>query len=305
MRLAISFQPRSIALAVLASLGIAGTAGAVPVIGLTATNALTMFDSASPANGSAPVVISGLEGSNQTILGIDLRPTNGLLYGISSDSKIYTLNATTGVATKVANLAPTSLNGVSFGVDFNPVADLNGAASLRITSNNGQNLAVNANSGAVTAQTGLTYNGSPIGATAAAYNNNDTDSSTGTTLYYIDTQSNALYNTGSPPGGVLALVGSLGIDPSGIAGFDIAGSGNQALAALSVDGSGNSGLYSINLANGAATSIGLFGVNGDTATAPQLLGLAINVAAVPEPATYALMLAGLAGVAFVAKRRRA
>ena len=149
MSTSFSFRPRSVALAAaaLATLAVAGTANAVPLIGLTTTNALTMFDSASPMNGSAPVTITGLN-ANQMIIDIDRRPTNGLLYGLSSDAMIYTLNATTGVATNVAALN-SPLSGVAFAIDFNPAADLSGAASLRVTSNNGQNLAVNAGTGAV------------------------------------------------------------------------------------------------------------------------------------------------------------
>ena len=123
----------------------------------------TRFISDAKAPGAiALTTITGLEGTNQRILAIDTRPTNGLIYGVSTDSKLYTLDASTGVATKVGNLS-IALSGTAFGFDFNPVADTNGAASLRITSDTGQNLAVNANTGAATAQTALSFSGGAIG----------------------------------------------------------------------------------------------------------------------------------------------
>ena len=76
------------------------------------------------------------------------------------------------------------LDGMFFGVDFNPAAD-----RLRIISNRGQNLAHNVNAGGVTvANATLTYTAPPaapvvaLGVTAAAYTNNDLNQpSTGTT----------------------------------------------------------------------------------------------------------------------------
>jgi hypothetical protein len=55
------------------------------------------------------------------------------------------------------------------------------------------------------------------------------------------------------------------------------------------------GIYGINLGTGQASLIGTF--NG------TLSGL--TVSAVPEPGSYALMLAGLAGVVALVRRRRA
>lgn len=292
------------AAATFAALAFAGAAQAQQIVGLTSTNALIRFEAATPANGSALSFITGLEGANQRILAIDTRPTNGLIYGVSTDSKIYTLNATTGAATKVANLS-LALTGTAFGFDFNPVADTGGTASLRITSNTGQNFAVNANTGAVTQQTALTFNGMSIGAAGAAYQDNDANPATSTVgLYFIDSQSDGLYFTGAPGGGVLSFIGGLGVNTTGVLGFDIAGVNNMAYAGLTLDGTdtGKSGLYSINLTSGAATLIGDFGIAGNTAISPPLLGLTV-VGAVPEPGTCALLLAGLAGVGFVARRR--
>ena len=56
------------------------------------------------------------------LLGIDVRPSSGMLYGLAADGTIYTLDAMSGQATKVStiNVAPAMDATV---VDFNPVAD--------------------------------------------------------------------------------------------------------------------------------------------------------------------------------------
>ena len=66
---------------------LATPAQAENIVGLTTTNALLTFDSATPGNASTLSAITGLQSVNERILGIDLRPTTGLLYGISSDNK--------------------------------------------------------------------------------------------------------------------------------------------------------------------------------------------------------------------------
>lgn len=280
-----------------AALFAGAAANAEPIVGLTTTNALVTFDSAAPTNASAPATITGLQSLNERILGIDLRPTTGVIYGVSTDSKVYSLT-TGGAATFVATLSsPLASNVVGF--DFNPMADLAGMASLRIVSSTGQNYAFNVATGATTVATAV----QPSFA-AVAYSNNDLDPATATSLYYIDMASDQLKvataNFNAP---TITTVGSLGFDVNGVSGFDISGSG-LSFAALTDANTDKSGLYTINLGTGAATLVGAFGIGGNTAISPPLLGLTAATAPIPEPETYALMLAGLAGIGFVARRRR-
>ncbi len=280
-------------------------AQAETIIGLTSTNALVRFDSQMPTQSSAAVAISGLLGVDERILGIDMRATNGMIYGLGSGGNIYRLNAQTGAASFVSALMAdpadvsmpyAGLVGTSFGIDFNPTVD-----RLRITSNAGMNLRMNVDTGAVTTDGML--NGASASISGSAYTNNDTDPTTGTALYGIDGGTDMLYLQAPPNDGTLAAIGSLGVDTSNVIGFDISGMSGMAYAALTDGDTSKSGFYTINLATGAATWVGAFGFGGGNAFAPPLLDIA--VAAVPEPETYALMLAGLLGVAWIARRRRA
>ncbi|UUX94939.1 DUF4394 domain-containing protein [Aquabacterium sp. J223] len=279
-----------------AALLAAGVAHAAPIVGLTTTNALITFDSATPSFGSALAGITGLQSANERILAIDLRPTTGLIYGVSTDSKVYTLG-TNGAASFVALLGE-PLVGDAVDIDFNPVADVGGMASLRVVSSSGQNLAFNVANGATTIATDIQSNFA-----AVAYSNNDTDPGTGTALYYVDSAADVLKvataNFNAP---VINTVGALGFNANGVAGLDIAGA-STAFAALTNADTGKSGLYGVNLATGAASFVGEFGIGGNLAVAPPLLDL--TVAPIPEPETYALMLAGLGAMGWVARRRRA
>lgn len=293
------FKPSILALAAIFSVSVAQ---AEALYGLTTDNRLITFDTAAPSMGSA-VGLSGLAASEK-LLGLDTRPTNGQLYTLSNLGNIYTLDASTGAATFVTALkAP--INGSLLGFDFNPNADVSGAASLRVLTAAGDNYAVNvnpgANLGAVAKQTNVSSASGSLKLTGAAYSNNDTNPATPTVLFAIDTVSSSLFSTSAPAGGVYTRVGSLGANSLNVFGFDISGSG-VAYAGLTGDDSYSS-LYTINLQTGAASLIGAFGIQGNTAL-PTIVGLAV-APAVPEPSTVGLMLAGLGAVGFGLRRSRA
>ncbi len=240
---------------------------AIPIFGVTTTNGLVRFDSASPNNILINVAtITGLQ-AGENILGIDFRPANGQLYALGSTSRLYTINPRTGVATQVGAAGAFTLMGTDFGFDFNPVTD-----RIRVVSNTGQNLGLNPNNGTATVDPNLNP-GTP-NVTAGAYTNNFAGTTT-TTLFDIDTNTDTL--SIQNPAGTLAAVGPLGVDATGINGFDIASRGigsvpgtNMAFAALTVNGA--SGLYSINLTTGAATLL----ANGLLPAGTVLRGIAIS-----------------------------
>jgi hypothetical protein len=245
--------------------------------------------------------ISGLS-QGERLLGVDLRPTDGLVYGITSANNLYTFNTTTGAATLKTSLTGASLAGQSVGIDFNPSADFAGNASLRVVTGTGNNYAVNADTGVI----GNTANNIGNGYTAVAYTNSNPGVSPGagdtTDLYYINASSDTLnfLNTGfnSPAtNGGIQNVGSLNVDILSANGFDILGNG-KGYALFNLDnGTLDSQLFSINLTTGAATY--LTTLNG---TFNGLTGVAA-VASVPEPGSYAMLLAGLGMIAGVALRK--
>lgn len=246
-----------------------------------------MFDSATPGTLiGTPVTVSGLQGG-ETLVGIDYRPSNGVLYGVGSTSRLYTIDTTSGAATQVGpNPFTPALNGTAFGVDFNPVPD-----AIRVVSDNGQNLRVSPTAGTATADTNLAYASAAesvgitpdemddvnFGATpnvvAAAYTNN-VAGATATTLYVIDSDLDVLALQGAPNGvsdpagnpaaspnaGRLFTVDTLRdattfavVDFSDGASLDIEGGTDNAFA------SSGSTIYSINLTTAEVTTLGTVG----------------------------------------------
>lgn len=206
--------------------------------------------------------VTGLAGDGR-LVGIDHRVQDGKLYGVGDKGGVYTLDAATGGATKVAQLT-VALEGKAFGVDFNPAAN-----ALRVISDSGQNLRHPfATPGAATvadkplnSPTATPPVDRTQGVTAAAYTNNDTDASTGTVLYDISTASDQLLIQSPANSGALVPVGALGVDAQGDAGFDVLSElrggkavGAKAWASLTVGGT--QGLYEINLVNGSASKVG-------------------------------------------------
>ena len=246
------------------------------VFAITASNKLISFNRDAPGTIRTNVALSGLQ-SAETLLGIDFRPSDGLLYAVGSSGRIYTINTTSGAASVKSTLAAdatdttlpfTALAGTDFGVDFNPVAD-----RLRVVSNTGQSLRINVDSGATTTD-GAINGGAANNVTASAYTNSFAGTAS-TTLYALDTTNDTLYVQNPPNNGTLSLPVALGVDAGAANGMDIDARTNLAYAVLTVGGARN--LYSINLAatSAPATSIGALGVSED------IRGIALRAAAAP------------------------
>jgi hypothetical protein len=261
--------------------GLARPAPTTTVFGLLEADRLVTISLANPPVLTAIGTVTGLA-TGETLLGIDVRPSTGVLHGLGSLGGVYAIDPATAAATRIATLAvdPTdasnpfsALSGVEFGIDFNPT----GPVALRVVSDAEQNLRIPSVSTGATF-TDLDLNSTALAApdVAAAAYINSFPGATATTLFVIDVASGQLATQAPPNDGVLTPVGALLASTSftGRAAFDIAGGANGvALAALQRAGAGEtfSRLYRVNLATGAAAEVGPVG-NG-----AALRGLAIRI----------------------------
>ena len=222
---------------------------------LLTDNALAAFDTANPAAALAPTPITGL--GADTLVGVDVRPQNGVLYGLgvnatADTATLYAIAPGAGTATATAVGGPITLTAADgttvvdlpdpatagYGVDFNPAAD-----RVRVVTSTGLNFRVNPNTGAAfdtdtgtngtqadpNLNDGATPTPAPAAASAAAYTNN-TPRGTGTTLYVLDSATDTLFIQGAaapgPNGGVLSgglgvTLGGTALDFTAVNGFDI------------------------------------------------------------------------------------
>ncbi len=300
-------------------LSVAKPTAAIQLTGLTDNNALVFFDSSNPSSTSS-VAVTGVQGN---LIGIDFRPANGVLYGVTNTNGIYTINPTTGAANLVSTISPVAFNlGQQTGLDFNPAPNL-----LRVVDGNGNNLRINVETGQVqdgnAQQAGLQPDanlayaagdpnfGTTPRVTAEAYTNSFVPSPAATrpnTLYGIDSNldilvrqggqnfvANPVTNPPSPNTGQLFTVGSLGVDFGSAGGFDIFSTGIGANNQQAFAASGSS-LYGIDLSSGAATTLGTIG-DGSA----NVIGL--SSATVPEPTTVGSLI-GFGALALVGRFRR-
>jgi hypothetical protein len=234
------------------------------VIALTSDNHLVTFKPLTPGTLDTDVAVTGLQGA-EAIVGIDTRPSNGVVHALTDAGRVYTLDVATGAVsgavTLIANAADatdpfTALAGTRFGVDFSPLDNV-----LRVQSDTGQNLRVNVDSGE-TITDGAPNPGAPQ-LVGTAFSNSYAGAAT-STHYALDIASNALVRQTSLTG-ALATVGAgfnVGTTFQLEGGFDIAGGENGLpLAALVPVGATQSTLYRATLGNGTLTSFGPIGTS--------------------------------------------
>ena len=247
-------------------------------------NSLIAFDTSNPDNPKPAIAITGL-GSGENLVGIDVRPQNGKLYGLASNGsavRLYVISPQTSVATALTaapvqfddgagNAVP--ITSTNFGLDFNPTVD-----RLRVVTDSGLNFRINPNTGAlidgstttsgVNADTAINGGGATD---ATAYTNNSPNVTT-TTQYTLSAANDTLSIQNPPNGGTQTLplavtLGGTRLDFTAVDGFDIPSGVNvttsntpaagKGFAALTVGGS--TSLYSIELSTGAATLVGAIG----------------------------------------------
>ena len=216
------------------------------IVGLVDGKTLVTIDPASKKVTST-VNVSGAG----TLLGIDVRPADGMLYGVTSDGNIVTIDVASGKATMKSKLSEPWTRSAATTFDFNPVAD-----RLRLMSSEGVSWRINVDDGKVTVDGSHKFKDPMAGknprVVAGAYTNSFKDTKA-TALYNIDASTNSLVLQAPPNDGVLAAVGPLGITVNGAAAFNIVSSGpDQNEAWLAMGGA----LYSVDLKTGAAKMAG-------------------------------------------------
>lgn len=240
---------RTLLASLLATTGIvlASGAGAQTLAALTGDNMIVIVDAAAKTAGKSWQV-SGISGK---VLGIDVRPADGLLYGVIDDGSIVTIDTATGKATMKAKLESTLPSRVTATVDFNPVAD-----RLRLIGSDGTNLRVNVDDGKVIRDGNLAFAGSDSmkemkpNVVAGAYTNS-VKGAKETALFDIDA-SGTLVKQAPPNDGILNTVGKLGV-PQKMLAFDILSDGAGANTAWLIAGEA---LYTVDLASGATSAQG-------------------------------------------------
>ncbi|MCJ8141188.1 DUF4394 domain-containing protein [Falsirhodobacter halotolerans] len=239
------------------AIAFAAPALAAPVVGLVNGNTLVMFDTDTPAD----VTMMEVSGTG-TLVGIDLRPSNNTLVGVTSDNEIVTIDTTSGAATALSTMdTELPMADTPVIVDFNPMAD-----RLRLMTGT-TNHRVNVDTGEVTVDGSLAFEDNDMHAgeepmiAAAAYTNSY-GKPEATAMYDIDTTIGALIRQTSPNDGTLAAVGKLGFEMDGSTpAFDIQTTEDGTNTAWLV---ASSTIYTVDLETGMATEVGtLEGIDGE------------------------------------------
>jgi hypothetical protein len=252
-------RPISVAALSVALLTAGGQAQALDFAGLSNRNELILFSDKATGKIKS-VAITGLEAGK--VLGIDVRPADGKLYALTTDSVIYTIDTASGAATRKAKLS-TAIDSVDHViVDFNPQAD-----RMRVIGSTGQSLRVHPDTGQAVVDGKLAYRagdrnaGKPMGVYAAAYINSYTGA-TQTQLFDVDSV-NGTYIVQDPPNdGVLRTVGPIGL-PAGtiVEGIDIYTDAKDNYFGFAV---ANGTLYGFDIGTGKMKKVGAIG-NGKIA----------------------------------------
>lgn len=223
-------------------------AEAATLVALTADNQLIRIDSET-RRVQGTTRVSGADGR---LIGIDQRPANGMLYGLTDRGQIVTLDPATGRATQVSRLSETFESGGRAVVDFNPVAD-----RLRVMGVNGTSLRINVETGQTIRDGQLKYMTPDLASTmpritAGAYTNSFAGTQ-GTMLLTLDTMLGGLNVQNPPNDGVQAPRARLSMSvPPGTA-FDILADGQGGNRGILLAAGA---LHTLNLENGQITTQG-------------------------------------------------
>ncbi|MBL8866245.1 MAG: DUF4394 domain-containing protein [Planctomycetia bacterium] len=277
-------------------------------------NTLFAFDTGTPGNIPAGIGVTGL-GTGENLVGIDFRPQNGQLYGLTSNGaggvRLYAISPDTGIAVPLTPApvqfddgggSPVPIAGTNFGFDFNPFAD-----RVRVVTDAGINFRINPNTGFIidgsTNDPGVNADGAVNGGTTTldgtAYTNN-APNATATTQYTLDSSTTKLFtqnppNDGTQKNAVAVTLGASVLDFTAVNGFDIPSGVNVATSGDLATGNGfavltttgGPSLYTINLNTGQANLVGALGIAGG----PPIQGFTVQ----PNDGAAGIPFVGVAG----------
>jgi hypothetical protein len=230
----------------LATSALAAPAMADTALGLTGDRTLVMIDTAT-AQVTGTVEVQGVT----RLLGIDYRPGNMTVIGVTDAQAIVVIDPATGATTPLSQM--TTMLPVADApviVDVNPAAD-----RLRFMSGM-VNHRVNMDTGEVTVDGALNWDAADANAAAmpmvvaTGYVNSHAKPEK-TAMYNIDAGLSALLQQTAPNDGTNKTIGALGVSLTGPVGFDVAttadGTNTAWLAAMG-------GLHTVDLSTGKITA---------------------------------------------------
>lgn len=220
-------------------------AAAETAVALSGDRTLVWIDTATAAV-TGSVEVQGVD----RLLGIDLRPADRTLIGVTADHRIVVIDHMTGAVTEKATMSVMLPSvDVPVVVDFNPAAD-----RLRFMTGT-TNHRVHPDTGEVTVDGSLAYVAEDMHAdeapniVAAAYINSYGKPEK-TAMFDIDATIAGLIQQTAPNDGTLTTIGKLGVALDGPIGFDVATSADGTNTAWLA---ANGGLHTVDIATGAIT----------------------------------------------------
>ncbi len=250
-----AISPRQIALgALMPLLALAAIpASAADMVALDKSNRLISFTDTKPGVTQSRLI----KGASAAILGIDVRPSNGKLYGLAADGGVYQLDAATGQATMISKLNVAAASDVTV-VDFNPVAD-----RMRVVTASGRSLRVNVDTGETVEDGKLNFAagdasaGKAANVTAGGYiNSTPGPKPTATALYEIDSTAKALLIQDPPNAGTLQTKAKVKMPARALHGLDIVTDASGKHTGYAVTGAK---LYRVDIASGQIVKLGNVG----------------------------------------------
>jgi len=242
---------RLLTLALLLPLGaVAAPAHALDLVLLTGANQIILTNDQN-LNQRTTLKVSGVA---SPLVGIDVRPANNQLYGVTADGNIYKIMTGTGAATWVSKLSEKFDAAQGAIVDFNPVAD-----RLRLMGMGGKvNFRVNVDSGQVVLDKPLVYAdkdpnfGKAPMVTAGAYINSIFGAKE-TQIFDIDSTMGAYVIQDPPNDGILTTIGTTGMGNKKVDAIDIFTDAQFNYTGYAV--SANT-LYKLDVGKGMITAVG-------------------------------------------------